>query len=640
MRFQQQKKKTLLIDWNNTTCSYPKEKNLIQLIEEQVSKDPEKIAIIFEEKAFTYGELNVWANQVAHHIQRLLLKPHSYVVVYLERSIEAIICFLAILKAGHAYVPIDVKSPLKMTQEIIEDCKAPLVITISAFKNRLQETTERLNTIIFDIDALKDEKIEEKVKVESDQSCPIAYVLYTSGSTGKPKGVQVKHQSLLNILWAMHQEINFTSQDVLLAVTPLTFDLSVPDLYLPLITGASFVLASDSDRFNPYCIIENIHKYRITIMQGTPTTWQMLVNVGWKNETHVKIVCGGEALSTDLALKLRESSDAPFWNFYGPTETTVWSMCYKVDTIDKTKPTVSIGRPLANTQVYILDSNQALCPIGVPGELYIGGVGVAQGYINNPELTAQRFLPDKFSREPHQMFYRTGDSVVWSSNGEMHFISRMDNQIKIRGHRIEADAIESLLIQHERITQCVVLDKSPTSDQELTAYLRITSKEASWESIRNYLALHLPSYMIPTKFVVLNQFPLTSTGKINKKIFPTLTDFYYLSPMIEVPTAVTTEYEKMIVDMIKRLLYLGDVNLNSNFFDLGMHSLLLTEFAYELSKSLKREINVIDIFSYPSVKSLAAFLNKEIQTNIAAIQQRAAAKKTKGLAKKRRDYVQ
>lgn len=637
-------KKLLLINWNATKKNYPENTNLVQCIEEQVANNPQKTAIIYQNKHITYDELNKKANQLAHFLKKTT-HCKSYVAVYLDRSVETIICFLAIMKSDNIYIPIDQDAPLSVTERILTDAKVSAILTKKNYAENARKLGDQVDAEIIAIDEQANLINQEAcTNLDSFPSAHLAYVLYTSGTTGKPKGVQITHKALVNFLWAMRDEISFTASDILLAITPVTFDISGLEIYLPLITGAYFVLAENATRFNPQLLAQNITAYNVTVMQGTPATWQMLINIGWRNERQIKMLCGGEGLSTPLAMQLH-ANNAPLWNLYGPTETTIWSTCHKVNTIDPSKPLISIGLPLANTRIYILDSNMQPTPIGVPGELYIGGDGVGQGYLNNPKLTQLRFIPDKFAAQPGKKMYKTGDIALWSSSGEIYYIGRADSQIKIRGYRIEAEAIENILEQHADIAECVISDKSPTQDHELVAYVVLKHQSISLINLREYLQQHLPGYMIPSKFFAITKLPLTASGKIDRNAVPNLTNMQSLHVPDTTNTVIQNEYEQIVIDIIKRSLRLGTVDPLSNFFDIGMHSLLLVEFSYAISKALNRDVNVTEIFTYPTVRSLISFLTKDKniddkiikQNEDISVAQRVQAQRSRLAIKKRVD---
>lgn len=595
---------TWLSKLNSTDKEYPKD-NLVQLFEKKVVEHPDNIACIFQDNPITYSELNKRANQLAHFLQRQEITPHSAIAVYLERSIELVISFLAVMKLGRPYIPIDKEASSIQITNILDDANVNLILTGEVLTEAIAPSTKNRKIII--INQNNNETLQEK-----DTNLPpfsvkeLAYILYTSGTTGKPKGVQISHKSLVNLLFAMAEEIDITEKDVLLGITPFTFDLSVPDIYLPLITGGKMILGGQMARFNPHEIIRYIAQHQVTWMQATPTTWQMLVTCGWKNESNIKIITGGEALTNQLANKLTLLSNH-VWNFYGPTETTVWSTCHKIGNIDKNKPHIPIGKPLPNTQIYILDDDLNPLSVDEPGELYIGGDGVSQGYVNNNELNLNYFIDNPFSATPEQKLYRTGDLAKWTTEDELYYLGRIDTQIKLRGYRIEVEAIENVLLDYPGIHECIVHNQTPDNKTELVAYVTLKTKTISASKIQEYLKNHFPDYMIPTKYIVVNQFPLTFNGKINRTAIPSITEYTNIADEIG-SSPLQNPIEEVIVELIKSLLNRDVINPESNFFNLGLHSLLLVELADKLNKTLNQTMSVVDLFTYPTVRSLAQFL--------------------------------
>ena len=366
----------------------------------------------------------------------------------------------------------------------------------------------------------------EAISKENSENCSggakpenLAYVIYTSGSTGKPKGVQICHQSLVNFLVSMRSSPGLTPKDTLLAVTTISFDIAALELYLPLIVGARVVLASRETAARWVQVARNIGKRAITVMQATPATWRLLLEAGWEGNNNFKILCGGEALPRDLAVELLKRGSS-VWNMYGPTETTVWSTTSRI-TADGSP--ITIGRPIANTEVYVLDSHLEPVPVGVPGELYIGGAGVARGYLHRPELTAEKFIAHPFrDRESGARLYRTGDLARFRANGELECLGRIDNQVKVRGFRIELGEIESVLGQYPGVKQSVVVAREDTpGDKRLVAYVAVHKGQSlGVDALREFLKQRLPDYMLPSRFVFLDALPLTPNGKVDRKALP------------------------------------------------------------------------------------------------------------------------
>lgn len=578
---------------------------VVNLIEQEVAISPDKIAIYYEKNSIDYGTLNKEANQLAYFIRNKLHIVGQKIVIYLNREPSVITCLLAILKSDNAYIPIDIEMPTSLIREIIDDSCPALVISTS--NTNLIKIIKNKTVQIINLD-------EEKTNIgqmpESNLDIPCsyetAYILYTSGTTGKPKGVEIGHKSLENLIFSMKNKIDFGKDDTLLAITPLSFDLSVPDVYLPLVFGGAFVLANIGTRFNPNQIVHSIVHFNISIMQATPTTWQMLIESGWKDESKIKVICGGEALSTNLAKKLKAIS-SNIWNFYGPTETTVWSTYYKIESIDESKPVISIGKPIANTQIYILNEKMQPQSVGKPGELYIGGDGVAIGYLNRPELNEKSFISNPFTQKRNDKLYKTGDLVVQDAEGNLHYLGRIDTQIKIRGHRIEAGAIENAIESYQGIKECVVLDKSPEQKHELVAYLVLEGDDISLKALREYLKTQFPIYMIPTRYVVVTQFPVTANGKIDRKNIPDIKQYKYLSSKKK-SSPLKNKFEEILLDLIQSFLQRDDIDLEGNFFDLGLHSMLLVNLAQALNRILNQPVSVVDLFEHPTIRDFADYL--------------------------------
>ncbi|MEH2437585.1 MAG: amino acid adenylation domain-containing protein [Nostoc sp.] len=463
----------LLVEWNDTQADYLKDICIHQWFESQVKSTPTKVAVIFEDKQLTYQELNCRANQLAHYLQTLKVEAEVLVGICLERSLDMVIGLLGILKAGGAYVPLDPAYPQERLAFMIEDSQMPILITQRQFLNRLP--AHKSNVVLLDSDEQLFAQASDQNPRSNITGENLAYTIYTSGSTGKPKGVQINHKSVVNFLYAMSQQPGITEQDTLLAVTTICFDIAALEIYLPLIVGARVVLVSREVTLNPQQLAQGIERSRATIMQATPATWQLLLASGWHGNKQLKILCGGESLSRGLANQLLEKVGS-VWNMYGPTETTVWSTACKVE---PSNSRILIGRPIANTQIYVLDhllrrqgDPIKLVPIGMPGELCIGGVGLARGYLNRPELNKEKFILNPLSEEPNARLYTTGDLARYLPDGNIELLGRIDNQVKIRGFRIELEEIEAVINQHPAVRESVVIGRQDLSDDKrLVAYV-------------------------------------------------------------------------------------------------------------------------------------------------------------------------
>ncbi|WP_334310735.1 amino acid adenylation domain-containing protein [Spirulina major] len=465
-----QEREQLLVTWNDTAADYPRDRCLHHQFEAQVERTPTATAVVFEGRSLTYGELNQRANQLAHYLQGLGVQPDTLVGIYLERSLAMIVGLLGILKAGAAYVPLDPSYPPERIEYILKNSAAPVLITASTMLESLPEHQAKLVCVDHDADQIAQQPDQNPVSNVTPKN--LCYVIFTSGSTGNPKGVEICHQSLVNFITAMATTPGLTASDCLVAVTTISFDIHTLELYLPLTVGATLVLASQETTADGLGLAELMATHNATVMQATPATWRMLLNADWAGSSTLKAICGGEALPRELADQLLEKVGT-LWNIYGPTETTVWSTTYEVkrdrvhDRADVPEP---IGRPIANTQTYILDPLLQPVPIGVPGEFYIGGDGVARGYFQRPDLTAERFLANPFI--PHGRIYKTGDLARYRTDGTIEYIGRVDNQVKIRGFRIELGEIEATLTQHHHVSQCVTIARTDSQgNSRLIAYV-------------------------------------------------------------------------------------------------------------------------------------------------------------------------
>lgn len=600
----------MITDWNNNKQDYPKNINLIQLIEQQVANCNETLACYFNEQTLSFASLNTQANQLAHYILQNTAEPGQHILIHLDRGIASIIAILATLKSGNIYVPIEHISSLEFSQDVIKDCDIKMIISDNNFMEELCRSDIKNTPKLLNLEVEK--HLIEKMPSTNPQHAKYhteAYILYTSGSTGKPKGVQIKQKSLLNLLFAMQKIIHFTNNDKILALTPITFDISAVEFYLPLLFGGSFILGDTETRYNPYKITQIIEKHAITIMQATPVTWQMLIDSDWKNHQKIKMLSGGESLNTDLAYNLLKTN-APLWNFYGPTETTIWSTFHKVTNIDKNKPFIPIGKPIANTQVFVLNKNLQQQPINSIGELYIGGDGVAAGYLHLPEITQKKFIkiPEFKGR-----LYKTGDLAYISAKHELHFIGRVDTQIKINGHRVEVSAIENILLEHDAIKECVVIAPS----QILIAYVVLKDINVTPEALNTYLKSHLPAYMLPSQYRQITELPLTTNGKINRKQLAKIQGDELRTNEQERQTC-TNKFERIILELTKKHCKKQNITSKSNFNELGISSIGLVNLTKTINEIINYPINVTDLINYPTIRALSKLLlaNENVELNI------------------------
>jgi len=544
----------------------------------------------------TYAELNTCANQLAAALRAEGVGPGSIVGIYLERSSHLLVALLAVLKAGGTYLPLYPAFPRERLAFMMEDSRTPILLTDSQLQSTLPPYSGRV--LLVDASALVSQSEENLASPSSPEQ--LAYILYTSGSTGRPKGVEISHRAVVNFLHSMRREPGLTADDILLAVTTLSFDIAGLELYLPLLVGARVVLASREVAADGIRLADLLERSKATVMQATPATWRVLVESGWQGNSKFKILCGGEALSRELARQLL-SRCGELWNLYGPTETTIWST---VGRVTSSEDKISIGRPIANTWIYILDSNLQLVPIGIPGELYIGGEGLAQGYLNRPELTAEKFIPNRFSADPTARLYRTGDLARYLPDGCIEHLGRLDFQVKVRGYRIELGEIEAVLRQQEAVAETVAVAREDTpGEKRLVAYLVPKGGTGpSFEMLRTFLKAKLPDYMVPSSFVCLEALPLTPNGKIDRRALPPPEGTQMDSSRGYV--APRTPVEEVLVGIWSEVLGRRQVGIHDNFFDLGGHSLLATRVTTRIREALQVDVPLRSLFESPTVEGL------------------------------------
>ncbi len=598
-----------LAAWNGTQTPYPDGCLLHELFEAQAVRTPNAPAVEFGQQSFTYAELNARANQLAHRLRKLGVRPGALVGVCLERSLDLVVALYAVLKAGGAYVPIDPGYPPARVAFLLEDAAAPVLITTTALLAELPPQNAAVLTLDDGWSAIASEP--DSNPVTETQPGDLAYVIYTSGSTGKPKGAMNTHRGICNRLLWMQDRYQLTPGDKVLQKTPFSFDVSVWEFFWPLLAGARLVVAAPGGHQDPAYLVRLIRSRGITVLHFVPPMLQVFLEepgvAQCRSLRHV--ICSGEALPYELQERFFQVLGAELHNLYGPTEAAVdvthWT-CVR----GGARKIVPIGRPVANTQVHVLDRHLQPVPVGVAGELYIGGVQVGRGYHNRPELTAEKFIPDPFRGEPGATLYRTGDLCRWLADGVVEYLGRIDSQVKIRGLRVELGEIETALNAHPQVGgSAVVAREDAPGGKRLVAYVvgRRSAPPPDAAGLREHLRRQLPGFMVPAAFVFLERFPLLPNGKVDRRALPAPDAAAAARPAGN-PPAAAGGLEQAIAAIWNRELGGTEIDLDANFFDLGGDSLRLMRVRAAILHDLGRDVGMTDMFRHPTVRSLAACL--------------------------------
>ncbi|MBW4597353.1 MAG: amino acid adenylation domain-containing protein [Brasilonema angustatum HA4187-MV1] len=609
----------LLVEWNDTQADYPSDKCIHQLFEEQVQRTPNAVAVVFVDaqsaasrrvdRQLTYEQLNSRANQLAHHLRSLGVKPDVLVGICVERSLDMVVGLLGILKAGGAYVPLDPEYPTERLSFMLEDAQVPVLLTQQRLIDRLPEHQAKLVCL--------DETWEQIAQNSQDnptsgvKAFHLANVIYTSGSTGRPKGVMVEHKGLCNLAQAQIQTFGVDSDSRVLQFASLSFDASIWEVMMALGSGGTLYLGTKDSLLPGKPLIEQLGNHSITHITLPPSA--LAVMPVEELPALQTIIVAGEACATELIRQW--SAGRNFFNAYGPTEATVCATVAKCNDDEK----ISIGKAIANTQVYILDENLQPVPVGVSGELHIGGVGLARGYLNRPELTQEKFISNPFEEKGESKLYKTGDLARYLPDGNIEYLGRIDNQVKIRGFRIELAEIKTLLGQHGDVQNCCIIAHEGTPSntctersrsKRLVAYV-VPQKDVTptTDELRQFLSNKLPGYMVPTAFVMLESLPLTPNGKVDRRALPNPDLHQELSDYV----MPNTEAEKIIAGIWQKALAVEKVGIYNNFFELGGHSLLLVKINQRLQEEFGFELSIVDMFNYPTIHSLSQYLSAKIK---------------------------
>ncbi len=586
-------KHRLLVEWNKTQEDYPGDARIHELFERRAAESPSKTAVVCGDERWTYERLNRKTGEIASKLLEQSAGPEALVGIFMDRTPLMVAALLGILKAGAAYVPLDPAFPRERLELMLDDSKVRFLVTETGMLGALPAT----EATIVCADSL-DDRQSRRDKPVFGKSGDLAYVIYTSGSTGKPKGVEVVHSAVVNLLISAGKKIGFGLTDRLMSVTTLSFDIAALELFLPLISGAELILAPHDVAVDGTRLAQLIETSAVTVMQATPTTWRLLVESGWNGKKDFRVICGGEAMPQSLGVELT-SRVGEVWNFYGPTETTIWSTAWKVEA----GATISIGRPLANTQLYILDSQLQPVPVGVAGDLYIGGEGLARGYRGREDLTAEKFIANPFVNDVHARIYNTGDCARYLPDGTVECLGRVDHQVKIRGFRIELGDVETALRSHTKIAHAVVVAREDgAGGKRLIGYVKSRNGPLSPGEMREFVRAKVPAYMVPANFVMVDEFPLTPNGKIDVRRLPA-PDGSRAKAHGCIPPR--TDDERALVEVWQEVLGVRQIGINDDVFDLGADSLSATRAFARINRRLGVKIPLRCIFENTTVAKLA-----------------------------------
>ena len=599
----------IIEEWNRTEMPTPPYATVPAWFHAQALESPDAPALRMGQRVLTYAELDAQSTMLARILRAQGVVRETVVGVFLRRSPEMVVALIAILKAGAAYLPLDPLLPALRIEFLLSDARVQLILTQMDLRDTLPESTASL-LLIDQIDQsdqagqFNNVPVMDLFAIDGPGPEDLAYLIYTSGSTGNPKGTEIPHRALVNLLASMLREPGLSSSDTLVAITTLSFDIAGLEIFGPLVCGATLVIASTDQALDPEALANLLEESEATVMQATPSTWRMLVDAGWMGRANLRIWCGGEALLPDLAESLI-ARGRELWNLYGPTETTIWSAVHRVKSGENP---ILIGQPIGNTQMYILAPGGQPVPVGVQGELHIGGAGVARGYWRQPGLTETRFVPDPFATTGDRRMYRTGDVARYRPGGQIQLIGRMDHQIKLRGHRIEPGEIETAIERHPEVRQAVVALYGEGSDQRLIAFIKQSDSDADAERLRPWLQVRLPEYMVPSAFIPIAEVPLTPNGKVDRKRLPIAKT--YPRDRSASTIAARNQTEERLSQIWSEILGIDRPGVRDNFFDLGGHSLLLVRVHAKVRQAMGQNIAVIDLFRYPTIESLAEWFDR------------------------------
>jgi amino acid adenylation domain-containing protein len=614
---------------NQTLIDFPGETSIPGRFAAQARRKPDAPAVLSTGLRYSYRELEERSSELARRLVAAGAGPNRAVAVCMERSADLLLSLLAVLKSGSFYVPLDPNNPSGRLLSILEECQPAALLSDNRTADILQRELQLGSLVVLRVDQAGNlawnqagnqgaAKSEELPKVpETLNPTDLAYTIYTSGTTGKPKGVRITHQSLSNLVCSIWNEPGFAETDRTLAVAPISFDIATMDMFLPICSGGTLFIASRQDAVDPFRLAQLIKEQEITVLQATPVTWRMLVTSGWTGKRNLKMISGGEALPRELANELLERG-GELWNCYGPTETTIYSGVLQL----KHEPgIVPVGPPIANTSFYVMDKAGHLLPPGVPGELYIGGLGVSPGYVARPELTAERFVADAFTLDAsttNGTMFATGDLVRLMNGNELEFFGRLDHQVKLRGFRIELGEIEAVLRNHAAISDAVtVLREDLPGEPRLVAYVITSDPSLGADGMREHAAKSLPEYMLPSLFVTLDHFPVSASGKINRRGLPVPESVPgMIAADKPLAAAATDELEERLLRIFREVLRNDAIGITDSFFRYGGYSLLTVRLFSRIDRELDVRLPISLLFDASTVQDLARVIRKGIAPSV------------------------
>ena len=621
--------KSFYANLNQTDTAFSGPSSVVGLVNQQSSDRPSHPAIVSGGRQLTYRELEECSNALALQLVAAGAAPNRAVAVCMERSVDLPMSLLAVLKSGAYYVPLDPHNPSERLRGILEECRPVALISDNKIADGLDlsltQSLSRAGIPILRVDhptpypglitVGQNVNADRKVSLpEAIHASDLAYTIYTSGTTGKPKGVAIQHGSLLNLIHSMSRKPGSVASDRTLAVAPISFDIATMDMFLPMATGGTLIVASRTDSVDPYRLAQLIEDHNVTCMQATPVTWRMLITSGWTGKPGLKMISGGEALPREQANDLIRVG-GELWNCYGPTETTIYSAVLRIEAGSGIVP---VGPPMANTSFYVMDAAGHPVPPGVPGELYIGGQGVSTGYVARPELTAERFVADRFGPDPKATVFRTGDLVRLTKDNYFEFFGRLDHQVKLRGFRIELGEIESTLRSHSAIADAVaILREDIPGEPRLVAYIVPKGRVADYEELRAFASKTLPEYMLPSLIVALDKFPLSASGKINRRALP-VPESVPGQTGANTPEAAKAagDMEAKLLKIFREVLRNHSIGVTDSFFKYGGYSLLTVRLFSRIDRELRVRLPISLLFDAPTVRELARVIQKGISPSV------------------------